>query len=164
LSKCRVRTLSVEETRSVGESIGSSVPEGTIILLSGDLGCGKTVLTRGIAKAQGIPEDEISSPSFNIVHEYDSLVHIDLYRLDSIEALEDLGFEEILLDRRIKVIEWPQMAVDYFKESELLIVEINCSFCGNDEREFEIVDTVGNKLCQKLENKLESGGFYVKDS
>ncbi len=163
MSKCRIRTFSVEETRKLGEVIGSSVPEGTIILLSGDLGCGKTTLVRGIAKALGIPEDEISSPSFNIVHEYDPLAHIDLYRLDSIEAIEDLGFEEILLDRRIKVIEWPQVAVDYFKESGLPVIKISCSFCKDDEREFEIVDTAG-KICQKLENKFKSGGFYVKDS
>ncbi|ADY73408.1 Uncharacterized protein family UPF0079, ATPase [Desulfurobacterium thermolithotrophum DSM 11699] len=152
MNKCKVRTSSVEETEKLGQIIGSTVPLGTVILLTGELGCGKTALTRGIAKALGIPEDEISSPSFNIVHEYDSLVHIDLYRLDSVEALEDLSFEDILLDERIKIIEWPQIAAEYLDNLDLFVVHINCSFCENEVREFEILDET-NKLCNELKKK-----------
>lgn len=158
LNKCRVKTVSVNDTERLGEIIGKSVPAGSIILLFGDLGCGKTVLTKGIAKALGISKDEVSSPSFNILHEYRSLVHIDFYRLNSVEALKDLGFEDILMDERIKVIEWPQIATGYFDDLGAPTVKIDCFFLDDETREFELVESVG--LCKKL----KQGGFHVKDS
>ncbi|MEO2068019.1 MAG: tRNA (adenosine(37)-N6)-threonylcarbamoyltransferase complex ATPase subunit type 1 TsaE [Desulfurobacteriaceae bacterium] len=159
MTKCYVKTSSAEETKALGKSIGNGLPKGTIVLLSGDLGCGKTTLTRGIANALGIPEDEVTSPSFNIIHEYDSFVHIDFYRLSSEDALEDLGLDEILLDDRIKVIEWFEVGANYLENLNVPIVKINCLFCDENERTFEIIDPSGI-LCEKI----KKGGFNVKDS
>jgi tRNA threonylcarbamoyladenosine biosynthesis protein TsaE len=161
LNRCSVKTKNAHATRRLGKLIGSLLPPGAVVILSGDLGCGKTELTRGIAEAFGIPADEISSPSFNIVHEYDELVHMDLYRLDSPEAVEDVGFEEFVVDSRIKVIEWGELVREYLEG--LPVVEIKCSQVG-DEREFEITDSTG-KICRKLlDEKNLTGGIYVQNS
>jgi len=151
-----VVTRSEEETVRLGRLIASHLPPGSFLLLSGELGCGKTVLVRGVAEALGIPPDEISSPSFNIVHEYDNLVHVDLYRLEALEQLEDLGFEDFLTDERIKVVEWGKP----LKEIVENFVEVECRDRGG-EREFTICDPKG-KICRLL--KTEFGGTDVENS
>ncbi len=155
-----IRTKSAEETRKLGKEIGKLLPPKTVIILSGELGCGKTELTRGIAEAFGIPAHEVSSPSFNIVHEYDNLVHIDLYRLDSTEAVEDVGIEELLSDDRPKIIEWGEKITELLEG--LSVIKITCRQIG-EEREFEIRDSTG-KICRELLEKLLAGGVYVQNS
>jgi len=145
LSKeCVFKTEKEEETKALGELLGRLLPKGALLILKGDLGCGKTVLTKGIAKAFSVPEEEISSPSFNIVHEYSSLVHIDLYRLSSLEEVYDLGFEELLYDDRVKVIEWGEIARELLENP----IVVECSEEGNF-RLFKISDPEG-KICSKL--------------
>jgi len=144
LSECQFLSKSEEETKKLGELIAKSVSPGTLIVLKGDLGCGKTALTRGIAKGLGIPEDEISSPSFNIVHEYERLVHVDLYRVNSVDDLEDLGLYETLEDDRVKVVEWGEELLSEFPNA----VVVECSE-GEEGRLFKIHDPTG-KICEKL--------------
>jgi len=87
---------SEEETILFGEKIGELVEGGQIILLSGDLGVGKTILVQGIGAGLEVDED-ITSPTYNLINEYEgqlSLYHMDLYRLEEEEELYDLGFEE----------------------------------------------------------------------
>ncbi|WP_132525173.1 tRNA (adenosine(37)-N6)-threonylcarbamoyltransferase complex ATPase subunit type 1 TsaE [Phorcysia thermohydrogeniphila] len=150
MNRCSVRTKSVEETRELGKALGELLPPKVVVILSGELGCGKTELTRGIAEALGIPADDVSSPSFNLVHEYDELIHVDLYRLDSIEAAEDIGIEELLLDNRPKIIEWGE-TIEELLEC-LPVIKIRCRQAG-EEREFEISDSTG-KICRELLKKL----------
>jgi len=152
---CSFVTKSPEETLLLGKLLGSLLPKGSFLILKGDLGCGKTVLTKGIALSLGVPEDEVSSPSFNIVHDYGSLVHMDFYRLSSPEELYDLGFEDILSDERVKVAEWGDLAGGIVESP--IVVE-----CKEVEggREFIIYDPTG-KICQQL-NKLWRE--HVKDS
>jgi len=145
--ECEFISRSEEETKKLGRALGKLLPKGAVVILKGDLGCGKTVLTKGIASAWGIPEDEISSPSFNIVHEYEDLVHSDLYRVGS--SLEDLGVEELLEDERIKVFEWGEPLVDYSQGA--FVVE--CREEG-ERRIFRISDPTG-KICEKLREILE---------
>ncbi len=147
MSKCRIKTGNNLETRKLGEVIGKLLPSGAIVILSGTLGCGKTELTKGIARAFKIEEDEISSPSFNIVHEYDRLIHIDLYRLSSIEEIEDLGMEDLLGDPRIKVIEWGE-PISKFQVSNP-VIKIRCSEEKDNKRVFEIEDPTG-KICSQI--------------
>ncbi len=149
LSECVFISRSEDETKKLGELIAGTVPEGTLIVLKGDLGCGKTALTRGIARGLGIPEDEISSPSFNIVHEYENLIHVDLYRLSSIEEAEDFGLYELLEDSRVKVVEWGEELLKEFPNAVL----IECRE-ENRKRVFKISDPTG-KICEKINRIAE---------
>ncbi|RUM42400.1 MAG: tRNA (adenosine(37)-N6)-threonylcarbamoyltransferase complex ATPase subunit type 1 TsaE [Desulfurobacterium sp.] len=149
MNRCWVKTKSVEETRRLGKAIGELLPQKAVVILSGHLGCGKTELARGIAEAFGIPAEEVSSPSFNIVHEYEELIHVDLYRLDSVEAVEDVGLEELLSDDRPKVIEWGEMLEELLEG--LPVIRVRCKQVG-EEREFEIGDSTG-KICRKILEK-----------
>ncbi len=108
----KIISNSHEETLKIGETIGKKLKKGDIVSLTGPLGAGKTVIIKGIAKSLGIRE-EITSPSFTIISQYEGkfkLYHIDLYRIDSIMEIEDLGFEEILYSDGITVIEWGEKA------------------------------------------------------
>lgn len=102
-------TYSEEETTEKGYSFGKSLRAGDIVLLSGDLGAGKTHFTGGIAKALGYT-DYVTSPTFTIVNEYEmketSLIHFDIYRLSDIDDLYDIGFDDYLARNAVIVIEW----------------------------------------------------------
>ena len=104
----RVVTRSVEETRIIGASLAPQLVPGDVISLGGDLGAGKTALVQGIAAALGVRQ-RVTSPSFTIVHEYEArfpLIHLDVYRLNSIQEVLDLGFEEFLDPDSVVIIEW----------------------------------------------------------
>lgn len=98
------------DTMSLGRRIASQVESALILSLEGPLGAGKTCLVKGLAGGLGIDPDEVSSPTFTLVHEYTGgripLVHFDLYRLESEEELLPLGFEEYLGTPGIVAIEW----------------------------------------------------------
>ncbi len=144
IKRCTFKTKSEGETKELGELLGKLLPEGALLVLKGDLGCGKTVLTKGIARAFSVPEEDVSSPSFNIVHEYPSFVHIDLYRLSCSEEVYDLGLEELLSDERVKVIEWGEIAGELLENP----IVVECKDKGG-ERLFKIYDPEG-KICGKL--------------
>ncbi len=98
-----------EETRRLGEALGRAAEAGDVVLLSGELGAGKTVFVQGIARGLGF-EGPVSSKSFVLLGEYAgrlTLYHADLYRLDSPEEVEDLALEEISSDG-VLVVEWPE--------------------------------------------------------
>jgi len=95
---------------SLGRQIASKVESSLILSLEGPLGAGKTCFVKGLADGLGIDPDEVSSPTFTLVHEYNGgripLVHFDLYRLEGEEELIPLGFEEYLRSPGILAIEW----------------------------------------------------------
>jgi len=104
----KLRTGSAGETEALAEAIGALVRGGDVILLAGDLGAGKTTFTKGLARALGIT-DTIVSPTFTIVREYEGrvdLAHLDVYRLDHLQELHDIGFDELVDDSRVTVVEW----------------------------------------------------------
>lgn len=104
-------SYSPTETISLGLLLGHLAPPGTVITLRGDLGSGKTLLTKGIAKGMGIM-DEITSPTFTIVNQYDGkyiLNHMDIYRINDEDELYELGIEEYFTDNAVCVIEWPDI-------------------------------------------------------
>ena len=103
-------TSSSKETEDIGRKFCEKLLPGDTVLLSGDLGAGKTVFTKGIAKGLGITEDVIS-PTFNILKEYGDgkLYHFDMYRIEDKEELENLGFEEYFSKDGICVVEWNKM-------------------------------------------------------
>ncbi len=112
-----VTTKSEKDTLRAGELFGAQLHAGDIVLLCGDLGSGKTVFTKGIAKGLGYARYEhITSPTFTIVHEIPlkpKLFHFDLYRLNVVEELYDIGFEEYCDPDNIVVIEWGDKFENY---------------------------------------------------
>jgi tRNA threonylcarbamoyladenosine biosynthesis protein TsaE len=103
-------TRSDEETREVGRAVAQKLPASALVLLSGELGAGKTTLVKGIVDGLGIAgADDVSSPTYTIVHEYGEPVrvyHVDLYRLDTEEEVRGFGFEELLDRRALVLVEW----------------------------------------------------------
>ena len=100
-------TKGAAETEAVGEAIGSQLRVGDLVVLTGDLGAGKTTFAKGLARGLGVTQ-KVTSPTFTIVQEYDGRVpvaHVDVYRLDRIQELHDFGFEE-LLESRVTIVEW----------------------------------------------------------
>jgi tRNA threonylcarbamoyladenosine biosynthesis protein TsaE len=102
------RTASEDETIALGRTIASELARPCTVLLSGDLGAGKTTLTKGIVEGLGVArQDEVSSPTFTLIHEYGGDVyHIDLYRLETPQQLMTLGIEELLERNGILLVEW----------------------------------------------------------
>ena len=100
-----------EETIFLGEKIGSILKPGDIVALKGNLGAGKTVLARGIARALGV-EEELISPTFTVISEYEAktmpFYHMDMYRLSGDDDFRLAGGEELLYGTGICVVEWPE--------------------------------------------------------
>jgi tRNA threonylcarbamoyladenosine biosynthesis protein TsaE len=118
----RFRTASTEETIALGERIGAHLEAGDVLVLTGDLGAGKTQLTKGIARGMGIAGD-VTSPTFNILMVYDAgpvpLYHFDLYRLDDPDQLEDIGFYDALEGDGPAVIEWGEQFLDQIGDARM---------------------------------------------
>jgi tRNA threonylcarbamoyladenosine biosynthesis protein TsaE len=102
---------SLEKTLELGESLGALLRLGDVVLLSGDLGAGKTHFTKGVVKGMGI-EAEVTSPTFNILVQYENqmgslmLNHFDLYRLESEEELDDIDYFGHLEQEAVQIVEW----------------------------------------------------------
>lgn len=102
-----------QHTRRIGESLGGQLRRGDIVLLSGDLGAGKTCFAQGIARGLGI-EQPVTSPSFVLMNEYqgrETLFHVDLYRMSDVDELDDLGLWDYA-ERGVLVIEWPERGAE----------------------------------------------------
>lgn len=111
----RFRTGSREETIALGERLGRALRAGDVLVLTGDLGAGKTQLTKGIAAGMGV-EADVTSPTFTIEMVYEGrempLYHFDLYRLDDPDQLEDTGIFDVLGADGVCAIEWGEQFVE----------------------------------------------------
>ncbi|MGL4570080.1 MAG: tRNA (adenosine(37)-N6)-threonylcarbamoyltransferase complex ATPase subunit type 1 TsaE [Clostridium sp.] len=100
---------SISETATIGEALGKLVNAGDILCLTGELGTGKTHITKGIATGLGV-SDNITSPTFNIVNEYDSgrlkLNHFDVYRVSDPDEIYAIGFDDYIFSDAVSIIEW----------------------------------------------------------
>lgn len=107
----RFTSNSEEETRAVAACLATRLEAGAVVLLSGDLGAGKTAFVRGLAGGLGIDPDEVTSPTFTLVHEYRGgrlpLVHVDLYRLESAD-LDEIGLDTDFAATGIIAVEWAE--------------------------------------------------------
>jgi len=101
---------SEEETRRAGECCGRHVSTPMVFSLIGDFGCGKTMFVQGLARGLGVPDDYyVTSPSFTLINEYPGrlpLFHIDLYRLEAVPDLDDLGLVDVLKSDGVAAVEW----------------------------------------------------------
>jgi tRNA threonylcarbamoyladenosine biosynthesis protein TsaE len=134
----RALTRSTDETLALAGTVGELVRAGDVVSLVGDLGAGKTVFARGVARALGVTEPVVS-PSFTIVREYDGrlpLVHFDVYRIDTVQELYDLGFEELVRDDAVTLVEWGDM-IDGMLPADRLDVHL-APGATDDERVVEI--------------------------
>ena len=130
-------THSPEETQELGRSLGELAQPGDTFLLVGELGTGKTCLTQGIAWGLGIEEYTLS-PSFVIIRELYGrlpLYHIDLYRLDDIEEVADLGLDDYFSAGGVCVVEWAEKGLGLMPEEHLLI---EISYLSDTERSLEL--------------------------
>jgi tRNA threonylcarbamoyladenosine biosynthesis protein TsaE len=107
-----ILTHSAEETIDQGRKLGARLKPPVLVLLSGDLGAGKTTLTKGLAAGLGAAEeDEVTSPTFTLIHKYDRgprAYHIDLYRITDAHDLGTLGIEDIFSETAVVIVEWPE--------------------------------------------------------
>lgn len=134
---------SPEDTRSLGMAIGRLASAGDVYLLVGELGTGKTCLTQGIAWGLGIQE-YAASPSFVVVRELHGrlpLYHIDLYRLENLEEVFDLGLDDYLYGRGVCVVEWAERGLSLLPAEHLLI---QMSYMSDTERRLKLVPTGGH--------------------
>lgn len=125
-NEIELKSHSPEQTQLLGSYLGELAQENDIFLLTGDLGTGKTCLVQGIARGLDIKEYAFS-PSFVLVREYHGrlpLYHSDLYRLDHIAEIADLGLEEYLYNNGVCVVEWAEKGLEVWPQNNLLI-ELN---------------------------------------
>ena len=148
-------TNSSDETIQLGREIGSHLKPRVLILLTGELGAGKTTLTKGIVSGLGAAaEDQVTSPTFTLVHKYDHgsvVYHVDLYRVEDFHDLETLGLEDFLTEQAILIVEWPEKLA---LRTDWPIVRINLEHVSEDSRLISIQDDVG--VLNALENNPAS--------
>ena len=129
-----------DDTRKLGLELAANAQTGDVIALIGDLGTGKTALTRYIAEGLGI-KDTISSPTFTIIKEYKSgrmpLYHFDVYRLGDGEELLDIGAEEYLYGDGLCVIEWADIVADVLPEDA---IAIHIEYGTNEDERIVTID------------------------
>jgi tRNA threonylcarbamoyladenosine biosynthesis protein TsaE len=134
-----VETSGEAETAAAGAGLAPVLRTGDVVLLSGELGAGKTAFVRGVASALGVPEEDVTSPSFTLVQEYRApttvLFHVDLYRLSPREV-EDLGLDE-MIGEGILAIEWPDRWVD----PPAAAYDVQIEHLGGDRRVVTILKT-----------------------
>ena len=122
--KYRFKTNSAQETIALGEKIGKLLRGGDIIAYSGGLGAGKTTITRGISVGMGLG-DEVTSPTFALVNEYRgdrlSLIHFDMYRINSADDLETTGFFDYMDEDSVLAVEWSENIDDELPENAIRI-------------------------------------------
>ena len=135
------RTASEAETIALGERLARELPPRGVVLMIGNLGAGKTTLAKGIVNGLGAASpDEVSSPTFTLIHEYGEgrVYHVDLYRLDEPREVATLGLEEIFERDALVLIEWGERFPRLLPANR---TEIRISSVGDDEREIEVTQT-----------------------
>ncbi len=130
-------TASEEETIALGEQIARQLPRQAVVLLIGNLGAGKTTLAKGIAQGLGaVTADEVSSPTFTLIHEYGERVyHIDLYRLDTAAEVATLGLDEIFDRQAVVMVEWGERFPELMPAQR---IEIRLTSDDEDSRRIEV--------------------------
>lgn len=134
-------THSSEESIERGHEIGASLKAPALVLLSGDLGAGKTTLTKGIVSGLGAAhEDEVTSPTFTLVHKYSGAIpvyHVDLYRIGNFHDLETLGLEDVFSEQAIVIVEWPDRLT---LRTDWPVMRIHLEHIAEDTRRISIED------------------------
>jgi tRNA threonylcarbamoyladenosine biosynthesis protein TsaE len=134
------RTAKAEETVTLGRELAAYLKPPKLVLLTGNLGAGKTTLVKGIVEGfKAASEQDVTSPTFTLIHEYRSpaadIYHIDLYRVDTQRELETLGIDDLLSPRSVMIIEWGEKFERFRKERD---IEIVIERAGENERQIVV--------------------------
>ena len=117
-------STSSQMTFEFAKKIGEKLKSGDVLCLDGDLGVGKTVFTKGVAAGLGI-KDDVSSPTFTLIQEYYGgrlpLYHFDVYRIDGLWDMDDLGYEEYFYGEGVCLVEWGSMIKELFPENTIYV-------------------------------------------
>ena len=119
-------TFTPEETKQFGFELGKNAKLGDIYCLDGDLGVGKTIFTQGFAKGLGVEDEYITSPTFTIINEYEGrlkLYHFDVYRIGSLEEMDDTGYEDYFFGDGVCLVEWAKL-IDELIPKEAVWIKI----------------------------------------
>jgi tRNA threonylcarbamoyladenosine biosynthesis protein TsaE len=155
------RTKSVDDTRALAGEVAGLARPGDLVLLAGDLGAGKTAFVQGFGRALGV-QGPITSPTFTLVHHYEGrlpLVHVDVYRLDHLQELVDLGIAELLDAGGVMLVEWgdvvaPALPADF--------LECRLEFgAGDDERRL-VLRSVGPNWSGRLRALQRAVGTWAE--
>jgi tRNA threonylcarbamoyladenosine biosynthesis protein TsaE len=121
--RIELRTETADDTRRVGRTLAPLLEPRDTLVLTGDLGAGKTTLVQGVAAGLGV-EDHVSSPTFTLIREYAGrldVAHVDVYRLDRVQDVLDLGLDEVGSPDRVLVVEWGDAVEDLLPDGRLRI-------------------------------------------
>jgi len=119
-----IKSSSVEQTEALGEKLAASFKNGDLLVLTGQLGSGKTAFVRGLARGRGLANAHVNSPTYTFVNEYPGqkpLYHFDLYRLNDPRELFEIGWEEYLNRQGMIVVEWGEKAARLLPEKHYLM-------------------------------------------
>ena len=120
-----VFSMSEGETYEIGRTLGRGLGRGDLVVLEGALGIGKTVFARGLAAGLGVPPEEVCSPSYTIIQEYEgnrcSMYHVDLYRLEDVDEIAALGLGELLESGGVVVVEWGERLPTSYRRDAITV-------------------------------------------
>jgi tRNA threonylcarbamoyladenosine biosynthesis protein TsaE len=153
MKQLNLETAGPDGTHQVGARLGRLLRPGDAVLLSGELGTGKTVLTQGIAEGLDVREP-VKSPSFVLLHEYEGrfpVYHADLYRLESPQEVADLGLDEVAADG-VLVVEWAERGNGVLPEEHL---RVRLAYAGGDRRRLTL-DARGGRYEELLDRLAEA--------
>ena len=153
---------SPEKTLALGESIAPALWPGAVVSLEGDLGAGKTVFVKGVARGLGIDPATVMSPTFSLLNEYQAptpLFHFDAYRITRPEEWEDIGYEDYFRGQGISIVEWGNLIQQYLPRAYLKIT-IDRGLQPN-ERIIVFHDEGGgySGVLARLQREMQSGDF-----
>lgn len=151
---------SPEDTEKVGEYLGSIAKKGFIVCLTGDLGVGKTEFVKGFAKGTGV-SDYVTSPTFTIINEYQGrlpVYHFDVYRINRIDEMFEIGYEEFFFGDGVSIIEWADMIEEILPEERISVSISKDLDEGVDFRRIQI-ETKGNMYDGVLREMIEKCEF-----
>lgn len=139
MAEMRWETASAEETTALGRQIAARLRAPVLVFLTGDLGAGKTTLTKGIVSGLGAArEEDVTSPTFTLVHVFhnsQTVYHVDLYRIASFHDLETLGLEDVFDRPAIVVVEW---AEKFTLRADWPVIRIHLEHAGEDRRRIRL--------------------------
>jgi tRNA threonylcarbamoyladenosine biosynthesis protein TsaE len=155
----QVTSRSPEDTRATAALLGPLLVAGDVILLGGDLGAGKTTFTQGLARSLGIDEP-VTSPTFTLLRSYGGpkglrLLHADVYRLDYLQEVVDLGLPELLDEGAVAVVEWGDFAAPVLPPEYL---DVGIAFGEGDDERILTMQPVGPKWCARLRSLHQAFG------